>query len=140
MPPASLSTLAVMKPGPTTAKNSRMRVFQRLRNLMRAFRRHRDGTVARATTEQNKRSERMGQQKKAESNRFEPWSSAGTGEDPTESYSFLRASASADEVSCRICLSCGKEPASAANVSFLAESAASLVAFASRPMWGLALQ
>src|SRR5579859_4457123 len=40
MPPASLSTLAVMNPGPTTAKNSRIRVFQRLRNLMSTFRRH----------------------------------------------------------------------------------------------------
>src|SRR5262245_61350227 len=36
MPPASLSTFAVMKPGPTTAKNSRIRFFQRLRNLIRA--------------------------------------------------------------------------------------------------------
>src|SRR5271154_5356425 len=35
MPPASLSTFAVMKPGPTTAKNTRSRTFQLLRNLMR---------------------------------------------------------------------------------------------------------
>src|SRR5947207_14663777 len=34
MPLASLSTFAVMKPGPTTAKNSRKRVFQRLSNFM----------------------------------------------------------------------------------------------------------
>src|SRR5215472_12811829 len=34
MPLASLSTLAVMKPGPTTAKNNRIRVFQRLRKFM----------------------------------------------------------------------------------------------------------
>src|SRR5579862_2853130 len=40
MPPASLSTLAVINPGPTTAKNSRIRVFQLLRNLMGTFRRH----------------------------------------------------------------------------------------------------
>src|SRR4051812_43524365 len=45
MPPASLSTFAVMNPGPTTAKNSRIRIFQRLRNLMRPFRRHRDGAA-----------------------------------------------------------------------------------------------
>src|SRR6266478_2643656 len=32
MPPASLSTFAVMKPGPTTAKSSRIRTFQFLRN------------------------------------------------------------------------------------------------------------
>src|SRR5258705_7558494 len=36
MPPASLSTFAVIKPGPTTEKNSRIWVFQRLRNCMRA--------------------------------------------------------------------------------------------------------
>src|ERR1700690_2369009 len=36
MPPASLSTFAVMNPGPTTAKNSRIWNFQRLRNFMRA--------------------------------------------------------------------------------------------------------
>src|SRR5664279_6530748 len=36
MPPASLSTLAVIKPGPTTAKNSRIRTFQLFRNFMRA--------------------------------------------------------------------------------------------------------
>src|SRR5208282_2585498 len=35
MPLASLSTFAVMKPGPTTAKNSRSRNFQDLRNFMR---------------------------------------------------------------------------------------------------------
>src|SRR5579864_4791106 len=46
MPPASLSTFAVMNPGPTTAKNSRIRVFQLLKNLMRTFRRHRDGAVS----------------------------------------------------------------------------------------------
>lgn len=40
MPPASLSTFAVMKPGPTTARNSRIRVFQRLKNLMGTFHRH----------------------------------------------------------------------------------------------------
>src|SRR5215469_7510666 len=40
MPPASLSTFAVMNPGPTTARNSRIRVFQSLRNLMRTFRSH----------------------------------------------------------------------------------------------------
>src|SRR5689334_12689507 len=34
MPLASLSTLAVMNPGPTTAKNSKNRIFQRFRNLM----------------------------------------------------------------------------------------------------------
>ncbi len=34
MPPASLSTFAVMIPGPTTAKNSRIRIFQRFRNLI----------------------------------------------------------------------------------------------------------
>jgi hypothetical protein len=34
MPPASLSTLAVMNPGPTTAKNSTIWVFQRLRNFI----------------------------------------------------------------------------------------------------------
>jgi hypothetical protein len=33
--------LAVMKPGPTTAKNSRRRNFQLLRNFMRTG--HRDG-------------------------------------------------------------------------------------------------
>src|ERR1022692_5194708 len=42
MPPASLSTLAVMIPGPTTARNSRVRPLQRFRSFMRAFRRHRD--------------------------------------------------------------------------------------------------
>src|SRR5271157_5261907 len=36
MPLASLSTFAVMKPGPTTAKNSTIWIFQRLRNRMRA--------------------------------------------------------------------------------------------------------
>src|ERR1035441_1207946 len=35
MPLASLSTFAVMKPGPTTAKKSRIRNFQLLRNFMR---------------------------------------------------------------------------------------------------------
>src|ERR1700689_2966636 len=40
MPPASLSTLAVMIPGPTTARNSRVRPFQRFRSLMRAFHKH----------------------------------------------------------------------------------------------------
>src|SRR5215472_17068607 len=41
MPPASLSTFAVMNPGPTTAKNSTIRVFQRLQNFfMRILRRH----------------------------------------------------------------------------------------------------
>jgi hypothetical protein len=30
-----------MKPGPTTAKNSRIRVFQRLRNFMGTNHRHR---------------------------------------------------------------------------------------------------
>src|SRR5438874_1999433 len=39
MPLASLSTFAVMNPGPTTAKNSRIRVFQRLRNLIGAVHR-----------------------------------------------------------------------------------------------------
>src|SRR3954469_16529517 len=34
MPLASLSTLAVMKPGPTTAKNKSIRVLQRRKNLM----------------------------------------------------------------------------------------------------------
>ena len=34
MPLASLSTLAVMKPGPTTAKNRSIRVLQRRKNLM----------------------------------------------------------------------------------------------------------
>src|ERR1700678_1303964 len=42
MPPASLSTFAVIIPGPTTAKNSRVRPFQRLPNFMRTFRRHRN--------------------------------------------------------------------------------------------------
>src|SRR6266480_5639249 len=49
MPPASLSTFAVMNPGPTTAKNSRIRVFQRLRNLMGTV--HKHGS---STTRQNK--------------------------------------------------------------------------------------
>src|SRR5208282_5126835 len=40
MPPASLSTLAVIIPGPTTARNSRVRPFQRFRSLMRAFHKH----------------------------------------------------------------------------------------------------
>src|ERR1700683_302594 len=40
MPPADLSTLAVMIPGPTTARNSRVRPLNRFRNLMRAFREH----------------------------------------------------------------------------------------------------
>src|SRR4029077_13401522 len=40
MPPASLSTFAVMNPGPTTAKKSRNRIFQRLEKFMRTFRRH----------------------------------------------------------------------------------------------------
>src|SRR5215475_13972465 len=40
MPPASLSTFAVINPGPTTARNSRIRVFQRLRNLMVTFHKH----------------------------------------------------------------------------------------------------
>src|SRR5882762_11995265 len=44
MPPASLSTFAVMNPGPTTARNNRIRVFQLLKNFMRAFHRHMDGT------------------------------------------------------------------------------------------------
>ena len=35
MPPASLSTFAVMKPGPTTAKKIRSRIFQRFRKVMR---------------------------------------------------------------------------------------------------------
>src|ERR1700704_6331383 len=34
MPPASLSTLAVMKPGPTTARTRAMRVRQLLKNVM----------------------------------------------------------------------------------------------------------
>jgi hypothetical protein len=34
MPLASLSTFAVMKPGPTTAKNSSIRIFQLLSNLI----------------------------------------------------------------------------------------------------------
>src|SRR5271154_3175108 len=41
MPLASLSTLAVMKPGPTTAKNSTNRAFQLFRNFMGTVRRHR---------------------------------------------------------------------------------------------------
>src|SRR5437879_13006004 len=49
MQPASLSTFAVMNPGPTTAKNSRIRVFQRLRNLMGAVQKH-----GSSTTRQNK--------------------------------------------------------------------------------------
>src|SRR5580698_7545619 len=41
MPLASLSTLAVIKPGPTTAKNSMNRAFQLFRNFMGTVRRHR---------------------------------------------------------------------------------------------------
>src|ERR1700722_15886759 len=48
MPPASLSTFAVIKPGPTTAKKSRIRIFQRLKYFMRRFHRHMGGTKARA--------------------------------------------------------------------------------------------
>src|ERR1700733_7379050 len=42
MPPASLSTLAVMIPGPTTARNSRVRPLQRFRSFMRVFQRHKN--------------------------------------------------------------------------------------------------
>src|SRR6478752_2214525 len=35
MPPASLSTFAVMNPGPTTAKKINSRIFQRFRKVMR---------------------------------------------------------------------------------------------------------
>src|ERR1700722_13286255 len=44
MPPASLSTFAVMNPGPTTARKSRIRVFERLKNVMGNLRAHMDGT------------------------------------------------------------------------------------------------
>src|ERR1700730_7322354 len=47
MPPASLSTFAVMNPGPTTAKKSRIRIFQRLKKFMCTFRRHKDETQTR---------------------------------------------------------------------------------------------
>src|SRR5256885_8451078 len=43
MPPASLSTFAVIKPGPTTARINRIRVFERFRNFMGNLRRHMDG-------------------------------------------------------------------------------------------------
>src|SRR5712692_2254014 len=49
MPLASLSTFAVMNPGPTTAKKIRIRVFQRLRNLIGTVRGHK-----RETTDQDK--------------------------------------------------------------------------------------
>src|SRR5438045_9599579 len=40
MPPASLSTFAVIIPGPTTARTRSARVFQRLRNFIGTFRTH----------------------------------------------------------------------------------------------------
>ena len=50
MPPASLSTFAVINPGPTTAKKSRIRIFQRLKKFMRTFRRHKNETQPRTAT------------------------------------------------------------------------------------------
>src|ERR1700719_1854382 len=47
MPPASLSTFAVMNPGPTTAKKSRIRIFQRLKKFMCTFHGHKDETQTR---------------------------------------------------------------------------------------------
>src|SRR4029077_11068893 len=51
MPPASLSTFAVMNPGPTTAKKSRIRIFQRLKKFMCTFHGHKDETQTRELTE-----------------------------------------------------------------------------------------
>src|SRR5947209_11774813 len=66
MPPASLSTFAVMNPGPTTAKNSRIRLFQRLRKLMRAVHEHKGWNLRQTqTTQQNKRSANYEQTKSA---------------------------------------------------------------------------
>src|ERR1700730_16594337 len=50
MPPASLSTFAVINPGPTTAKKSRIRIFQRLKKFMRTCRRHKDETQPQTAT------------------------------------------------------------------------------------------
>jgi hypothetical protein len=40
LPARKSPAFAVMMPGPTTARNTRVRLFQRFRSLMRAFRRH----------------------------------------------------------------------------------------------------
>src|ERR1700716_265640 len=55
MPPASLSTFAVINPGPTTAKKSRIRIFQCLKKFMRTFRRHKDETQPQTPTRDAKR-------------------------------------------------------------------------------------
>src|SRR3954451_1942707 len=64
MSPASLSTFAVINPGPTTAKKSRIRVFQRLMKLIGTFRRHRDETNQMQSTSQNKCPQRISTNKK----------------------------------------------------------------------------
>src|ERR1700722_2996479 len=73
MPPASLSTFAVMNPGPTTAKNSRIRIFQLFRNFMRTFHGHMDGANSRDKRRNriNVRSE-FGQRKSTEC-RYRSW-------------------------------------------------------------------
>src|ERR1700730_77899 len=75
MPPASLLTFAVINPGPTTAKKSRIRIFQRLKKFMRTFRRHKDETQPRTATRNVKKrpifvliSERAGTQSRTRIN------------------------------------------------------------------------